>query len=257
MLAATIVPTHYLGYTDKKPYHMALAHLIGKDEVYTEFYKEQAKNGAFVILDNGLIEGDQRPITELLSKAIKIGAQELILPDVFKNLSDTLDLGMSALEYIQAQNTDIRIMAVPQGNSIEEWIECAKLMLEWPIHTLGIPKVLTKLGGRDARLNVLQVLKETIEKAQVDIHLLGCWSNPIECTMIHNAAEHGLIPQVRGIDSAIAYVYAREGWLISQGPRPTGEIHFNAKDADRDKLARNIEIWEQACNPQVDMLSIS
>jgi hypothetical protein len=256
MKAATILPTRYLHIIKDRDYHMALAHLIGKDKEYTDFYTERAKDG-FVMLDNGVIEtGTPMPIATLVRKAGEIGANEIILPDVFKKSDETLEAIYDAMDYVQGHAPWLNVMAVPQGDAWEEWCNCAQAIIaEFPVHTIGIPKVLTQIGGRDARLNAIRQFHENL--TEVDIHLLGCWSNPLELTMIEMEARKNNWTNVRGCDSAIAYVYAREGILISAAPRPTGEIHFDAQDADMDRLLRNIYIWEEACNPRPDIFTLA
>jgi len=246
MKFATILPTAYLYLIDGKPYHMALAHLIGKDAAYTNFYKKQADTGSYVILDNGVIEGEQQSIEQLCRKAAMIHASEIILPDTFLNCSETLDKSYDALGYVKKYFPNLKVMVVPQGKTLEEWSECVDIMLTWPVDTIGIPKVLTTMGGRDARLEELKRLGYKLRG--LNIHLLGCWDNPLECTMIAKAEQQGDILPIRGVDSAIAYVYAREKMLITQGPRPSGEINFKAKDADNTCLEANIAIWEAAGN---------
>lgn len=248
MKTATIVPTHFLDMIKDRPYQMALAHLVSTDAEYTKAYLNMSQEGAYVIMDNGVIEGDQQPIEEIIRRARCIKASEIILPDVFLDCEATLESTRRALDIARELVPDLKLMAVPQGKNLEEWLECAGIMLEWDIDCIGIPKILTKLEGRDARLHALMELHERYGKLlrTVDLHLLGCWENPIECTMIEKAAADGLIPEVRGVDSAIAYVYAREDMLITQGPRPTGAIDFSAKDANREKLAANIAIWESS-----------
>lgn len=248
MQVATILPTHYLEIIADRPYHMALAHLVGKDKVYTEFYARMATEGKYVILDNGVIEtGTPMPIEEIVRRANLIGARELILPDVLDNCDETLDSACDALSYA-LKHFEGKIMAVPQGRTLEEWIDCAKTMLEFDINVIGIPKRLVKIAGRDGRLLALHSMGRLLRG--LEIHLLGCWETPIEVTMIEQAARRGDIMPIRGVDSTIAYVYARENMLISQGPRPAGAVDFSAKDANYDALLANINIWEQAANPE-------
>lgn len=244
MRAVTILPTAYLALTENHYYHMALAHLIGKDRVYTDFYIRMAKEGNFVILDNGVIEtGTPMPIQEVVARAKLIGASEIILPDFLDDSSKTLDSVCQDIPYAR-QHFKGSLMGVPQGATKAEWVECAKLMLEMDIDTMGIPKRLVKLG-RDARLDVLETLAWSLRGRNV--HLLGCQENPIECTMIEKAVKNKQIVSVRSVDSCIPYVYARENMYISQGPRPSGDVDFSAKDAVVEKLLRNIEIWEASC----------
>lgn len=248
MQVATILPTHFLSLIADRSYHMALAHLIGKDAYYTDFYTEMANAiGDYVILDNGVIEtGTPMPIEEIVRRANKIGAQELILPDALDDSNLTLDNACASIPYARKYFKG-RLMAVPQGKTLEEWLDCVDLMLSLDIDVIGIPKRLVKIAGRDGRLCALRLLGRKLRG--LEIHLLGCWETPIEVTMIEQAVRRGEILPVRGVDSTIPYVYTRDNMLISQGPRPSGAVDFSAKDGNVDMLIKNIKIWEDACNP--------
>lgn len=249
MKAATILPADYLFLTEEDDYHMCLAHLIGEDKKYTNFYKKIGQDpNKFLIMDNGVIEGDPRPIEEIVQKALSVGADEIILPDVFMNMAETLDKSYEALQKVRNDFPNLRVMVVPQGESLEEWLECARIMLTWDIDTIGIPKVLVHLEGRDGRLNALEELGHSLRG--LDIHLLGCWVTPIEILMIDRAAKEGRILPVRGVDSAIAYVYTRSGGLISDSDRPDSEpIEFRSNlgpRIDLSLLEANIDLWKEA-----------
>lgn len=253
MRVATIVPTAYLELTEDKNYHMALGHLIGEN-VYTKFFKDQAKQGKFVILDNGVIEtGIPMTILEIVNRAKFIGASELILPDILDDAEATLDAACNAISYARKHFMG-KLMGVPQGKTLEEWFECAIMMLSLDVDTIGIPKRLVKIGGRDARLDVLQRLGWSLRGR--DVHLLGCWENPIEVAMINRAANAKEIVPIRGVDSCIPYVYARDNMLISQGPRPSGAVDFSAHDADLEKLKINMDTWESECTNRSGMYRI-
>lgn len=250
MQAATILPQPYLNLIKDETYHLALAHLIDKEgfEQYSVFYHQigMAPN-KFLIMDNGLIEGDPRPIEELVQKASLIGADELVLPDVFQDTYHTLKVADAALEYMDANRVELRTMIVPQGNSYEQWLDCAKKMIGWNVSTISIPKIVTKMAGRDGRLKALVDLQELLHEFEVDVHLLGCWDSPLELKVIENAVRAGEIRPVRGVDSAIAYVYARSGFKMSEAPRPEGKIDFAAKDAVESALIYNIGMWKYEC----------
>lgn len=247
MQVATILPIPYLHLLKDKPYLMALGHLVTAEHMdYAQFYKDATVRGQYVILDNGVVEtGVALPIEELVYRANSIGAQEIILPDAFLDMDKTLDLTCAAIEYVRAYAPHLKIMAVPQGSNFDDWLLCAEIMLGLDIDTIGIPKVLTKLKGRDARLEALLYLGNRLRG--LNVHLLGCWDSPLECKLIENHVLQKKIVPVRGVDSAIAYVYAREGLLISHAPRPSGEIDFMANDANEEILLKNIAYWEEAC----------
>lgn len=224
MKVATILPQTYLKHVQYDTYHMCLANLIGEPgmERYTNFYREQAyRVDSYVIMDNGLIEGNPRPISELVAKARVLQADEFILPDVFKDKKATLDAIQDA--YKEACAAEIRMMAVPQGSTLEEWLSCACEIIGnfREIEVIGVPKVLVDIAGRDGRLFAIKQLVEMSPMLKhKQIHLLGCWKTPLEVLTIDKASRSGIIPMVRGVDSAIAYVYTRAGIAIDSDDRP-------------------------------------
>jgi hypothetical protein len=246
MHAATIVPQSYLDLIKDQYYHLALAHLVGKDgfELYTDFYKRMGDNpDKFLIMDNGLIEGDPRPIEELINKALYLNADEIVLPDIFQHHDETLVAAHDALLHVEDIEPALGTMVVAQGRDLDDWVACAKEILTWPITTIGIPKVLVQSDGPHARLLALERIQEHLGDKQV--HLLGCWSSPLELKTIENYVRAGKIKPVRGVDSAIAYVYSRIGLRMSEDERPIGKIDFNAVDANWDALLYNIDMWQK------------
>lgn len=243
MEVATIVPTHYLYLTSDDTYFMALAHLVGVDKQYTEFFKKQAKLGKYVILDNGVIEGSQCTIESIVDKAQTIGASEIILPDVFKDMKETLKLSYEALNYCMQQDVPFKLMAVPQGNTVEEWMKCADEMIEWSIDCIGIPKVLALIGGFYGRLKAVGHIYPRVTGK--DIHLLGCWFTPLEVNTVARQFK------IRGVDSVIAYAYAKEGRTLLDGERPQFKIDFSDIRTDSTLLWYNIGLWRECCTDGV------
>lgn len=258
MLMAAIVPQVYLHLTSGDEFHMALAHLINKPglEIYTHHFKEMSEKKKFVLLDNGAFEGELLPIAEVCNKAEAIGATEIILPDDYKNAEATKLLTRDAVKYLNLRynglhNLPFRLMAVPQGVTIEEWVECAAyIMHNIPgIKTIGVPKhLIDSCKNRDARLWCLLKLQEMYPDVvdKFDYHLLGCWKTPIEVMSVNKAAHEERIPMVRSCDSAIAYVYARNGIRFCEDDRPDNlEIPFtHGKIADELLLGINLIDWQ-------------
>lgn len=254
MKVATILPQTHLNHVQYDTYHMCLANLIGEPgmEKYTNFYKEQAyRTDRYVIMDNGLIEGNPRPISELVAKAKALQADEFILPDVFRDSTATLNAIDNAYE--EACASGIRMMAVPQGNTLDEWLSCACEIIGnfRKVEVIGIPKVLVDIAGRDGRLLAIeQLVKMNPMLKHKQIHLLGCWKTPLEILTIDKASESGIIPMVRGVDSAIAYVYARAGIRIDSDDRPdSNPIDFkNGELENNNLLSKNIRMWKAAAD---------
>lgn len=255
---ATIVPTAYLGFTDKDEYFMCLAHLIGGGDQFnpysTFFLQKAAAKNTFVIMDNGAAEGAQPEWNVVYRRARLIQPQEIILPDTIYDQHKTcVD---SRLALIQCMNhtkdhPSLRYMAVPQGNNLKELVACAREMVKWPIHTLGISKFITPKGGYWARMQFLEALRDDDEiwryLQQLDIHLLGCWTHPMEIYgTVKALAEHKERPiYIRSTDSAIAFNWTKRGadLMADDSDRPDQHTDFDAKDIDIALLGHNIYTW--------------
>ncbi len=254
-----IVPQPYLHLIDGVSYHMALAHLVNKPgmEAYTKFY---ASTTDYVILDNGVIENDQVTIEELVKKAHIIAADEIILPDVYKDAKATYEKVAESIAWLNKNEHDnFKIHVVPQGSNMEEWLQCAHQLINrfgMEIDTIGIPKhLIDTCNNRDARLLAIAALTEMVPYlSQYDIHLLGCWKTPLEVLTIAKASAQGNIPRVRSCDSAIAYVYARKGLKFSDDDRPDSDpIDFeNGLIEDEMLLNYNLAAWDDIGDSSAD-----
>lgn len=255
---APIVPQKFLPLIVDREYHMCLAHLLGTPgyEEYTRIYTAIGQSDKFLIMDNGVIEGDPRPIEELIVKAAAVNAAELILPDVFRDKEATLKDTRNAIDFIRGGDAshlvgdfEVGLMAVPQGDSYEEWLECAIQMIEMDIDTIGIPKVLCHLDGQFARIRAIIDIQHACNIKGIRIHLLGCWDTPIEYKIVAHKIKSGeILPfVVRGTDSAIPYAFARAGMKFSHGPRPEGPINFLDTTCDPILLMDNVVCTERAC----------
>lgn len=262
MQMASILPQNFLGLTEQSLFHMSLAHLVGEKgyEVYTDFFKNR-REGAFCILDNGVIEGNPMPIETIIEKALLIKANEIVLPDAYKDASKTIKMVDHAIRVLRERFGDhkwpFQLMVVPQGESKEVWLDCAKLLIteygEY-IDTIGIPKhLIDTIGKRDARLYAISDLAELVDLEGFSIHLLGCWKTPLEVLMIAKASEQQLIPTVRSCDSAIPYVYARNGLRFSDDDRPDQDpIDFEKGHCNELLLAYNVVAWACVGDPNAE-----
>lgn len=271
MQVAAIVPQTYLELTEDNSYHLCLAHLIGAPgmEKYTKFFRNLPRSCPchplqqnYVIMDNGVIEtGSSMTIDTLVNRAFMINADELVLPDVYKNKEATLAVIDKAHDFIvqQGLTQDFTYMAIPQGSSLKEWIDCADYIVQnyglqagGHVTCLGIPKMLVEIAGRDGRLDALGTLGEMHPDLNVGfhIHLLGCWKTPIEIMMLEKAARQELIPYIRGVDSCLPYVYARASKRFSDSDRPdSNKIDFKeGKLHPRDELLLKLNLlaWQDA-----------
>lgn len=152
---------------------MVLTHLVESDEAYRKYHKKISKD-RYLILDNSLIElGEAAGIEKVIGAAEKIGAHEIILPDVFQNCDATLVAVDEALHWLESRGLEkqYKLQAVCQGREREEVEYCfTRLSENEAISVIGIPKVLAKTvpGGRLA-------FEDMWLHCEKEIHLLGLW----------------------------------------------------------------------------------
>ena len=191
MKLASIFPVANIEKTFNQSFAMMLAHL-------KEYYPECENNNCYKIMDNSLIElGGAVNIETVIEAARSCSADEIILPDVFKDGEATMALATDTLEYLRTNGLlhEFKLMAVCQGKDKEEFEKCFSFLNNLPeIHCIGIPKVMNTIipGGRPA----LEYLWER-GKTSKCIHLLGCWTSLKEIFEYKN-------PQlIRSIDTCI------------------------------------------------------
>lgn len=151
--------------------HMFLTHLVEKDEHYREV---AIKCKGFKILDNSLIEmGSAMDPSRVIEAAKVIGANEVVLPDVFCDGLGTMTAIQESLPIFVNEIPWCQRMAVVQGRNVEEWLDCLKYIVAQPeIDTIGIPKVTAKMNSQGRRYFVERVLETNTNK---HVHLLGLW----------------------------------------------------------------------------------
>lgn len=174
---AHIVPVKNLDFytPEEGGYEMYLTHLVEK---YSEKFQEHAKRSkAYKILDNSLIElGSAVDFQRVLDAAEVIGADEVILPDVFRNCVLTLQAVDKALGFKIPSH--LKLMAVCQGEDINNFDHCFYVLNAIPeIDVIGIPKVCAKMhpGGRPS-------FEQLWFNSSKEIHLLGLWYSFMEYT---------------------------------------------------------------------------
>lgn len=146
--------------------HMALSHLVHQSDDYAKFYQRMVSKKEYVILDNSAFEMEKQGKgldPEPVLKASKIiGAHEVIATDVLLNGQATVDSTRNFIkEYLKFFGEEIRlnkprpkIMAVPQGNTVDEWIDCyVRLLHMQHVQVLGFSKISVPIsfGGPNAR----------------------------------------------------------------------------------------------------------
>lgn len=224
---AHIVPRDLLSITSLNQYHMSLAHLIKQDKDYLQFYRRMVAAGRYVLMDNGAAENAQLSNEDLLECYNQFHPTEIVLPDTLCNKNDTLRKVREAVPFFLSNGVTCKFMAVPQGQTLEEWEECAEELISMPyIHCLGVSKFLTiQTGDPDVRYKAVEYidqLRAEKHRDDLEVHLLGCDVGPSEPGKIFKDFNF-----VRGCDTALAYIYAQAGVeLTKDSKRPAGEMSF-------------------------------
>lgn len=238
MKVATIVPTAYLHLTKDDDYFMALAHLVGMDEEYTEFFRARAEEGKYILMDNSIVEGEQQSVKELIRRGRLIKATEVILPDTIGNGPETIMKSYESLPELRGQ---FRIMIVPQGCNVTEWYNCAATMFRWwGIHSVGISKFILNAAS-DARERCIESIQDI--GLSWGVHLLGVYRDLREVQELARK-----YPFIRGVDSSVAYTFTREGEILDlDTPKPRSDLKIDFDDVSTDEqlLKENIEAWRR------------
>lgn len=258
---ATIVPAKHLELISGHYYFLALSHAC-EDYDYLKFFATMSALGKFIILDNSAVElGEPEPFKDYLEKAIAIRASQVILPDFFQNPDQTLKAAWEAIEQLAASDYQCKIMVVPQGHTMTEWVMNAYELLEvraqsknhglvYPT-TLGASCRYTDLFG--PRSNMFFAMTQRIGKfnsTNLNMHFLGCYMDPV-AELSHILGK----PEVQGIDSSYPSVYARHHMLLTTGafrmPRPPRDIDFINDEYNADLLKDNIDAWVLRCSEAI------
>lgn len=193
--------------------HMFLTHLVYKYPEYCHVAKECE---GFKILDNSLIEMGSAMDPSLVIEAAKmIGANEVVLPDVFQMSSSTCAAIEAAIPEFKREVPWCQRMAVVQGIDQKSWLECLDFIVNNDdIDTIGIPKVCAKMHPEGRRWFVEKVINSGTTKK---IHLLGLWYGYDEFRYWDNA----LFGYIRSVDTIMEeYIDATnsrirpDGWTI-------------------------------------------
>lgn len=172
-------------------YQLLIAPVILYDpRLYREFFLEH--DDQFVIVDNGIIEGDQLGPEELAHAASIVDAQLVVMPDTVDDGPDTVRKVAEALPAFRRVDSATDTMGVVQGTTFEECMECARALASMGVDWLSAPRGLTKnLGSR-----VPLVLSLAAEFG-LPQHVLGFSDNIADDLMAATAHR-----SVRGIDAA-------------------------------------------------------
>lgn len=217
MKICNIVPLKYNFLMYKQDYIMLLCHL-SKENIKYAMEARFSKN--YKIMDNSIIElGEAFNLDDLIKEAEKCKVNEIILPDVFQNGEETIELVKKSISYLKHKNLigRFKLQAVCHGKTIEEFKKSfEELNNIKEIDVIGIPKVLTKTFGN--RCSLYPIFKNTDK----EIHLLGCWESFNELNILPEEAFY----KIRSMDTCLISLLSNEGSNIFNIKRPEKTINF-------------------------------
>jgi hypothetical protein len=204
MKIAHIIPPRALEHVSDLlgDYHLLLPSLMGS-EPYRDEYRTRTSLNNYYILDNGIAEGRAVDFIHQLAMARVIGAQEVILPDVMKDMDGTLRAVAQAFYPAFEHRSRYQFMFVCQGKNISECVHSAiRAMNLYPgiIGSFGIPRHTLSNGFR-ARVTIATRL--SLEFPHKPIHLLG--THPEYSNELMELASHLSTIGVRGADTSLAW----------------------------------------------------
>ena len=179
MYLINIFPLGNISMEYEQKLHMFLTHMVEKYPAYVAAAEDVP---GYKILDNSLIElGGAVDLDRVIKAAEIIGADEIILPDVFRDGPATLKAVEDSIAALNKKYPNrswpFKLQAVAQGKDEDEWVYCYASLLENPdVDVIGIPKVLSKMHpqGRPHFVNSYCALYRKPH------HLLGMWYSMTE-----------------------------------------------------------------------------
>jgi len=173
---------------------------------YSEFYRDAAARGEYVILDNSIIEL-RRPMTHdgLLQAIDTVQPTEFVCQDFPRDSATTHFWAMNKAPELKKRYPDMKLMVVPQWDAAQllaDWWASFLWLKELPfIDTIGLPKFI-----REGRYYVAQDIdKDPALYRDKEFHLLGTWGNPIE------VQEMSQYKWIRGVDSKAPVRFGQYG----------------------------------------------
>jgi len=228
----------------RQSYHLALAQVVLKDSFYAKWFAVRKSRGDFIILDNGVAEGEHLSFQQVMYAAGLIGADEIALLDVMRNGDATVE----AHSHTKALVPPRMRMIIPQGSNWDEWLDCLnKLTHSMDFRSIGIPKHLESLEG--GRLEALQILMEKRLHLTHDVHLLGCYKAPVKEIL----EAYRFAPWIRGIDTAAAHAYTQNNQTVLQNEHHSYE--WNKVPMNTSLLHKNILALRDACEGVISSAS--
>jgi len=236
MKAAIICPTSMLEWVQKEfnpHFHFVLAQVYLEDRQYAKFFLERRKAGDDMILDQGAAElGASIDDVSIMVVARELKPTILVAPDVIYNSFETMmRMGIFLKAYAEElKGLGIKIMAVPQGEDNERYLDCFGLLncavkVDW----LGISRFYhDRFNGR---ATLLALIKDRVKKP---CHLLGAGGG------VYDLKDEVGFDFVKSVDTARPVRLGLDGFGLHAVTRLRPKQFFSLPLANAELVKRNI-----------------
>lgn len=180
MKLSLITPYKNLEESGKGDIIYALTRQLNDNKEYYNFCKKKKEEGFDVIIDNNVHEGDEMDFEKHIQLASEV-ATILVIPDVLRDKKKTLEYYHYFMDkyYINLKHNNIKLMGVPQGETMCEIQECFNEMNDDDrVDMIGNSFDLVPLRFCDDKyknqsMNRLNIVTEWLKTIKKPIHLLG------------------------------------------------------------------------------------
>lgn len=263
MKLALIPPVSQIQTVNRSTYQLVLPQVCAQYPDYNHQYMYESGRNDFIILDNGVAEGELVNEDSLMTLARELVADEVVAPDTMYDAKKTVQQFVEFNDYAYDWWTDHGthhrgpgLMYVAQGSTEEEILDGVADVLSRStmLSSIGLPRHLlaTLNDGAEfhpanpyARIDLaVDLYLNFLNKSSYrpfDIHFLGAAPSFIrEASMVRK-----LCPWVRGMDTSAPYNYAHAGINLAKQSsevvnRP--EAYFKLEGLDQQLVDTNISV---------------
>lgn len=244
MKLAPVVPQQFHGILAMMEFGMCFVEAsVGYgDNTYLNHYRQEALQGKYIIVDNGMAETDYGipavSFRDVLEIADSIRADEVVMPDKAKDAGWTISMAKENARYLPERNRALVI----HGIDWTDWTNCLHDMVAIGGRTLCVPKMYEEFPG--GRTYALEQIYRYGYHNKFDIHLLGLClkSSSIESEITPLKANRF---NVRSIDTGAPVAFAQHDVSIDEH-RTRFSLSWT-DNANRELVQGNLKTLRRIC----------
>lgn len=233
-------------------YHLLLAHDVVKSEQssvgYADLFRARL-NPRFgarmqIIMDNSIVElGGAVDLETIKHAADIVRADCIVMPDVMGDGKATIELYKETVAdpHYEEVRAAYQIMAVPQGPTIDKFLDCLDFFAaqEEPPEWIAVPRIATEQLG--TRMMLAKLTRAKFPRA--NIHLLGFSDNIVDDILTVRDAQ----VQAMGIDSAVPIRAGSNGVQFQASRNDYGKRGdwWDTADKLTDDILANVYYYRQ------------